>query len=122
GGGRGGGVGGKKGGRGGETRARLLKFNTAGGRHLRLDRRARLKRERDPKAVEDALSALTRNAAGGNANLLALAIDAARAKATVGEISSALEQGFGRHRAEIKPSTGDYKRSDGAMAEAVAPG
>ena len=72
------------------------------------------------KAVADALAALTRNAAGGNGNLLALAIDAARAKATVGEISSALEQVFGRHRAEIKAITGVYKREVGAMSEAVA--
>ena len=57
---------------------------------------------------------------GGNGNLLALAIDAARAKATVGEISSALEQVFGRHRAEIKAITGVYKREVGAMSEAVA--
>ncbi len=89
-------------------------------RQLQIDKLARLKRERDPKAVEDALSALTRNAAGGNANLLALAIDAARAKATVGEISSALEQVFGRHRAEIKAITGVYKREVGTMSEAVA--
>jgi methylmalonyl-CoA mutase len=45
--------------------------------------------------------------------LLALAIDAARAKATVGEISSALEKVFGRHRAEIKVITGVYKREVG---------
>src|SRR5262249_28414558 len=77
-------------------------------------------RERDPKALEEALSALTRNAAGGNGNLLALAVDAARAKATVGEISSALEQVFGRHRAEIKAITGVYKREVGTMSDAVA--
>src|SRR5213078_1588774 len=52
-------------------------------------------------------------------NLLALAIDAARAKATVGEISAALEQVFGRHRAEIKAIAGVYKREVGAMSEAV---
>src|SRR5262249_2279142 len=81
---------------------------------------SRLKRERDPKAVEDALAALTRTAAGGNDNLLALAIDAARAKATVGEISLAVERGFGRHRAEIKAITGVYKPEIGAMSEALA--
>ena len=68
-------------------------------------------------AVADALAALTRNAAGGNGNLLALAIDAARAKATVGEISSALEKVFGRHRAEIKAISGVYKREVGAMSD-----
>ena len=71
------------------------------------------KRERDPKAVAEALAALTRTAAGGNGNLLALAIDAARAKATVGEISLALEKVFGRHRAEIKAISGVYRREVG---------
>ncbi len=56
---------------------------------------------------------------GGNGNLLALAIDAARAKATVGEISSALEEAYGRHVASIKAITGVYKREVGAMNEAV---
>ena len=55
---------------------------------------------------------------GGNGNLLALAIDAARAKATVGEISSALEKVFGRHRAEIKAISGVYRREVG-MTDAV---
>jgi methylmalonyl-CoA mutase len=103
-----------------ETPVNLLKVDNAAVRQLQIDKLARLKRARDPKAVEDALAALTRNAAGGNGNLLALAIDAARAKATVGEISSALEQVFGRHRAEIKAITGVYKREVGAMSEAVA--
>ena len=49
----------------------------------------------------------------GNGNLLALAVDAARVKATVGEISSAVEKVFGRHRAEIKAITGVYKREVG---------
>jgi methylmalonyl-CoA mutase len=103
-----------------ETAVNLLKVDNAAVRQLQLDKLARLKRERDPKAVEEALAALTRTAAGGNGNLLALAIDAARAKATVGEISSALERAFGRHRAEIKAITGVYKREVGAMSEAVA--
>ena len=103
-----------------EPAVSLLKVDNAAVRQLQIDKLARLKRERDPKAVADALAALTRNAAGGNANLLALAIDAARAKATVGEISSALEQVFGRHRAEIKAITGVYKREVGTMSEAVA--
>src|SRR6266550_2993395 len=103
-----------------ETPVNLLKVDNAAVRHLQIDKLARLKRERDPKAVEDALAALTRTAAGGNGNLLALAIDAARAKATVGEISLALERVFGRHRAEIKAITGVYKREVRAMSEAVA--
>jgi methylmalonyl-CoA mutase len=103
-----------------EAPVNLLKVDNAVVRHLQIDKLSRLKRERDPRAVEDALSALTRNAAGGNGNLLALAVDAARAKATVGEISSAVEQVYGRHRAEIKAITGVYKREVGAMSEAVA--
>jgi methylmalonyl-CoA mutase len=103
-----------------EAPVRLLKVDNAAVRQLQIDKLGRLKRERDPKALTDALAALTRTAAGGNGNLLALAIDAARAKATVGEISSALEQVFGRHRAEIKAITGVYKREVGAMSDAVA--
>src|SRR5262244_3905507 len=102
-----------------EPLIKLLQVDNAAVRELQIEKLARLKRERDPKAVADALAALTRNAAGGNANLLALAIDAARAKATVGEISTALEKVFGRHRAEIKAITGVYKREVGAMSEAV---
>lgn len=102
-----------------ETPVALLKIDNAAVRQLQIDKLARLKRERDPKAVADALATLTRNAAGGNGNLLALAVDAARAKATVGEISSALEQAYGRHVASIKAITGVYKREVGAMSEAV---
>jgi methylmalonyl-CoA mutase len=96
----------------------VLKVDNAAVRQLQLDKLARLKRGRDPRAVADALAALTRNAEGGNDNLLGLAIDAARAKATVGEISLALEQVFGRHQAEIKAISGVYRREAG-MADAV---
>jgi methylmalonyl-CoA mutase len=96
----------------------ILKVDNSTVRQLQIDKLGRLKRERDPKAVADALTALTRNAGGGNGNLLALAIDAARAKATVGEISSALEQVFGRHQAEIKAISGVYRREVG-MADTV---
>jgi methylmalonyl-CoA mutase len=96
----------------------VLKVDNSAVRALQLDKLARLKKERDPSAVEEALAALTR-AAHGNGNLLALAVDAARAKATVGEISAALEQAYGRHRAEIKALSGVYKREVG-MTDAVA--
>ncbi len=96
----------------------VLKVDNSAVRQLQIDKLARLKRERDGQAVAAALVALTRSAAGGNGNLLALAIDAARAKATVGEISAALEQVFGRHRAEIKAIAGVYRREVG-MADAV---
>jgi methylmalonyl-CoA mutase len=91
----------------------VLKIDNGAVRQLQIDKLTRLKRERDGKALADALGALTRNAASGDGNLLALAIDAARAKATVGEISLALEQVFGRHRAEIKAISGVYRREVG---------
>ena len=97
----------------------VLKVDNTAVRQLQIDKLARLKRERDPKAVAEALAALTRAADRGNGNLLELAIDAARAKATVGEISLALEQVFGRHRAEIKAISGVYKREVGHMSDAV---
>jgi methylmalonyl-CoA mutase len=101
-----------------ETPVELLKIDNAAVRERQIEKLARLKRERDPAAVAEALAALKRAAAGGNGNLLALAIDAARAKATVGEISSALEQAFGRHRAEIRSISGIYQREVG-MSDAI---
>ena len=91
----------------------VLRIDNSAVRQMQLDKLARLKAERDPAALQEALDALTRAADRGNGNLLALAIDAARAKATVGEISAALEKVFGRHRAEIKAITGVYKREVG---------
>ena len=65
---------------------------------------------RDEAKCKAALAALTEGARG-NANLLALAIEAARARATVGEISDAMEDVFGRHRAEIKSISGVYAQA-----------
>jgi methylmalonyl-CoA mutase len=96
-----------------EAPIEVLKIDNSAVRARQIDKLQRLKAERDPAALQEALDALTRAADGGNGNLLALAIDAARAKATVGEISSALEKVFGRHRAEIKAITGVYKREVG---------
>jgi methylmalonyl-CoA mutase len=102
-----------------ESAIDVLKVDNSAVRELQIDKLARLKRERDPVAVEQALAALTRAADGGNANLLALAVDAARAKATVGEISLALEKVFGRHLAEIKSIAGVYRKEVGTMSQAV---
>ena len=96
-----------------EAPIEVLKIDNSAVRAHQIDKLQRLKAERDPAVLQEALDALTRAADGGNGNLLALAIDAARAKATVGEISSALEKVFGRHRAEIKAITGVYKREVG---------
>jgi methylmalonyl-CoA mutase len=95
-----------------EAPIEVLKVDNSAVMQMQLDKLKRLKAERDPLALKEALDALTRGAAG-NGNLLALAVDAARAKATVGEISSALEKAFGRHVASIKSITGVYKREVG---------
>ncbi len=85
-----------------------------------LDRLARLKAERDPAKVETALDALEAGARG-RGNLLALSVEAARAHATVGEISLALEKVFGRHQAKPEVVKGVYVAeagSGGAVARA----
>jgi methylmalonyl-CoA mutase len=97
----------------------VLKVDNSTVRQLQIDKLERLKGERKGPQVREALDRLTRCAQTGEGNLLALAIDAARAKATVGEISSALEAVFGRHRAEIRAISGVYKREVGAMSDAV---
>jgi methylmalonyl-CoA mutase len=97
----------------------VLKVDNSAVRRLQLDKLGRLKHERNAKQVEASLDALTR-AAAGEGNLLAGAIDAARAKATVGEISLALEKVFGRHRAETRAISGVYKQEVGAMSDTVA--
>jgi methylmalonyl-CoA mutase len=72
-----------------------------------VERLARVKAARDPARVAAALAAL-RQGAAGEANLLALAVDAARARATVGEISEAIEQVHARHRATTQVISGVY--------------
>jgi methylmalonyl-CoA mutase len=102
-----------------ESAIDVLKVDNSAVRQLQIDKLTRLKHDRDPAAVAEALAALTRAADGGNGNLLALAVDAARAKATVGEISLALEKVYGRHRAEIKSIAGVYRKEVGTMSKAV---
>ncbi|WP_304165711.1 methylmalonyl-CoA mutase [Phenylobacterium aquaticum] len=91
----------------------MLKVDNSAVRERQLEKLARLKAERDPAAVEAALDALTKGAAG-KANLLELAVEAARAKATVGEISYALEKVFNRHSAKASAVSGVYQREAGA--------
>uniref|UniRef100_UPI003B3BA261 methylmalonyl-CoA mutase family protein n=1 Tax=Rhodopseudomonas sp. TaxID=1078 RepID=UPI003B3BA261 len=97
----------------------VLKVENSTVRRLQIDKLARLRKERKQADVDAALTALTNAASDGNGNLLALAIDAARAKATVGEISDALEKVYGRHRAEIRSLTGVYKREASTMSDRV---
>ena len=91
----------------------VLKVDNTAVRAAQLEKLNRLKRERDPEAVAAALDALTAGAAG-NGNLLELSVNAARAKATVGEISFALEKVFGRHKAKADAVKGVYLREAGA--------
>jgi methylmalonyl-CoA mutase len=97
----------------------VLKVDNSAVRRLQIEKLARLKRERNAREVETKLDALTRCAHSGKGNLLALAVDAARAKATVGEISMALEKVFGRHRAEVKAISGVYRKEAGAMSDSI---
>ncbi len=90
----------------------MLKVDNSAVRERQLEKLVRLKAERDPAAVDAALSALTEGARG-SANLLELSVNAARAKATVGEISLALEQVFGRHAARADAVQGVYLREAG---------
>ncbi len=76
-------------------------------RRQQIARLEQLRASRDPKRVQEALDALT-NGAAADANLLALSIDAVRARATVGEISDAMEKVFTRHRAVIRSISGVY--------------
>ena len=96
----------------------VLKIDNSAVRREQAEKLQRLRAERDPVAVEAALNALSK-AAAGDGNLLALAIDAARAKATVGEISDALEKVYGRHAATIRTISGVYREEAGAGVDAI---
>ena len=96
----------------------VLRVDNAAVRASQLAKLERLRAERDDDAVQRALAALTeaaRHDAGGDLehNLLARSIDAARAKATVGEISSALEEVYGRYTAQIRTIGGVYSAEAG---------
>ncbi|MFF3572053.1 methylmalonyl-CoA mutase [Nocardia jiangxiensis] len=102
-----------------DTPIEVLKVENSRVRAEQNEKLRRLRAERDSGEVERALAELTRAAAssegGMNNNLLALAIDAARAKATVGEISDALEKVYGRHQAEIRTLSGVYREEAGKV-------
>jgi methylmalonyl-CoA mutase len=95
----------------------VLKVDNAAVRAAQITKLNRLKTERDPEAVAAALDALSAGAAG-NGNLLELSVNAARAKATVGEISFALERVFNRHKAHADAVKGVYLREAGRMPSA----
>jgi methylmalonyl-CoA mutase len=97
----------------------ILKVDNKSVREQQIAKLQRLRGERDEKAAQAALQALTEGAAG-KANLLDLAVKAARAKASVGEISDAMEKVYGRHRAEIRAISGVYRSEAGSMNTNVA--
>jgi methylmalonyl-CoA mutase len=101
----------------------VLKIDNAGVRAEQADKLRRLREERDEAATQRALDALTAAAAaksgGLEHNLLTLAIDAARAKATVGEISDALEKVYGRHAATIRTISGVYRDEAGSDVQPI---
>ena len=89
----------------------VLKVDNKTVREAQLKRLAELRENRDEAKLQTALDALTECAQSGNGNLLELAIKAAREKATVGEMSYALEKVYGRHQAEIKTIQGVYSKT-----------
>ena len=97
----------------------VLKVDNAGVRAEQADKLRRLREERSEDEVRSTLAALTAAAGekgpGLEHNLLKLAIDAARAKATVGEISDALEAVYGRHSATIRTISGVYREEAGSV-------
>jgi methylmalonyl-CoA mutase len=95
----------------------VLKVDAAAVRAMQIEKLKRLRAERDEAATQRALDALTAGA-HGKANLLQLSVEAARAQATVGEISLAMEKAFGRHVAEIRAISGVYLAEAGPTAEA----
>jgi methylmalonyl-CoA mutase len=109
-----------------DERVEVLKVDNAAVRAQQIEKLRRLRAERDEAACRSALNALTSAAAAGprrhdglggdglEDNLLALAVNAARAKATVGEISDALEAVYGRHAGQIRTLAGVYRDEAGA--------
>ena len=86
-------------------------------RTAQLERLKQLREDRDEAEVKAALEAISECAKTKKGNLLALGVEAARAKATVGEISDALESVYGRHEAQIKAISGVYKNTFGDSEE-----
>ena len=100
-----------------ERELNVLRVDAAAVRAHQIEKLGRLRAERNEEATRAALMALTEGARG-RANLLQLSLEAARTKATVGEISLALEKAFGRHAAEARAVSGVYLSEAGPGVEA----
>lgn len=99
----------------------ILEVDNTAVREEQIARLEQLRRERNADAVAKALQALSQSAESGEGNLLELAIQAARERATLGEISSAMEKAFGRYKATIKSISGVYSgemKNESAFEEA----
>ena len=101
-----------------DLKINLLKVDNNSVREQQIAKLKRLRGERNEAEAQAALQALT-NGAAGNANLLDLCVKAARAKASVGEMSEAMERVFTRHRAEVRAISGVYRSEAGAMNDDV---
>ena len=97
----------------------VLKVDNTAVRESQVARLRELREERDETALRPKLEALTKSAETGEGNLLELAIDAARHRATVGEISDALERVYGRYQATIRSIEGVYRSEVGKDSEGV---
>ena len=97
----------------------VLKVSNQEVMQSQLQKLQKLRSERDENKTQHALDKLTAAAKSGNENLLDLSIKAARARATVGEISYALEKVFGRHQAQAQTISGVYKREASQMSHQI---
>jgi methylmalonyl-CoA mutase len=103
----------------GDSGVEILKLDNSTIRVRQIDKLKRLRAERDEAACEASLARLAAVAKTGKGNLLAASVDAVRAHATVGEVSAALEQVWGRHVPEVQSVRGVYLREAGQMSEAI---
>ncbi len=97
----------------------VLVVDNSAVRAKQIEKLRRLRAERNQAETQATLHAITQAAESGQGNLLDLSIKAARAKATVGEISDAMEKAFGRHRIETRAVSGVYRQELGHMNEDV---
>lgn len=100
-----------------EDHLEVLEVDNTAVREAQIKRLKELRENRDEKKVQETLAAITRSAETGEGNLLALAVEAARARATLGEISDAYEKVVGRHKAVIRSIIGVYSAEYGDQEE-----
>jgi methylmalonyl-CoA mutase len=102
-----------------EDSIEVLKVDNTAVREAQIKRLQELRSERNDEVLRTKLEALTKSAETGEGNLLELAIDAARHRATVGEISDALEKVYGRYQATIRSIEGVYRSEAGKDAKSI---